>query len=313
MGQPVKRLGVVGAMVWDTIHGREPTQGVVEEWGGIAYSLAALDAELGDDWEIVPLIKVGRDLATRADAFLRTLRHLTPDTRFITVPQPNNRVTLRYVSDERRSECMAGGVPGWTWAELGPLVRDLDALYINFISGFELDLGTAQLLRRGFPHFIYADLHSLFFGKAEDGARFLQPLADPAAWFGCFDVVQMNEEEMAQMGPDPLPVAAQALAGGCRALCVTLGPRGVVYFEPGPSSGATRTARLVAGPELAPVTGGDPTGCGDVFGATAAAALLAGSALEPALRRAVAQAARNVTHRGATGLRDHLLGRLSPA
>jgi len=24
-------------------------------------------------------------------------------------------------------------------------------------------------------------------------------------------------------------------------------------------------------------------------------------------------AARNVTHRGATGLRDHLLGRLSPA
>lgn len=301
-------------MVWDTIHGREPAQRVVEEWGGIAYSLAALDAGLTDDWRIVPLIKVGRDLASRADAFLRTLGHLAPDTRFITVPQPNNRVTLRYVSDERRSEQMAGGVPGWTWAELGPLVSDLDALYVNFISGFELDLETARMLRRGFPRLLYADLHSLFLGKAADGARFLQTLADPAAWFSCFDVAQLNEEEMTQLGPDPLAVAAQALAAGCRALCVTLGARGVAYFEPGPGGGAVRTARLVATPdEPAPVTGGDPTGCGDVFGATAAAALVAGVPLEAALRRAVHMAARNVTHRGATGLRDHLLGRLSPA
>jgi hypothetical protein len=308
----VKRLGVLGTMVWDTIHGRDPAQDVVEEWGGIAYSLAALDASLDDDWRLVPLVKVGRDLAPRAQGFLRTLRHLTPGTRFLEVPQPNNRVTLRYVSDERRCEQMAGGVPGWTWAELGPLVADLDALYVNFISGFELDLETTRLLRRGFPRFVYADLHSLFLGRASDGERFLQPLADPAAWFACFDVVQVNEEEMAQLGPDPLAVAAQALAAGCRALCVTLGARGVAYFEPG--VGAVRTARLVAAPdEPGPVAGGDPTGCGDVFGATAAAGLLAGMPLESALRRALHMAARNVTHRGATGLRDHLLGRLSPA
>jgi sugar/nucleoside kinase (ribokinase family) len=103
-----------------------------------------------------------------------------------------------------------------------------------------------------------------------------------------------------------------AMAAGCRGLCVTLGPRGVAYFEP--LGGATRTERLVATLD-APgrVTGGDPTGCGDLFGAAAAAALLAGDALPAALRRALQLAARNVTHRGATGLRDHLLGRLSPA
>ena len=107
----MKRLGVLGSMVWDTIQGREPTQGVIEEWGGIAYSLAALDASLEDAWQMVPLIKVCRDLAPRAQAFLRTLRRPTADSRFIEVPQPNNRVTLRYVSDERRCEQMAGGVP----------------------------------------------------------------------------------------------------------------------------------------------------------------------------------------------------------
>jgi len=83
--------------------------------------------------------------------------------------------------------------------ELGPLVADLDALYVNFISGFELDLPTAQLLRRGFPGAMYADFHSLFLGKLPDGTRVLQPLADPAAWFACFDVVQLNDEELAQV------------------------------------------------------------------------------------------------------------------
>src|SRR5688572_29636929 len=147
LGSALKRLGVIGSMVWDTIYGRDPAQPAVQEWGGIAYALSALDATLPDDWQIMPLIKVGRDLAPRANAFLRTLRHLTPDTRFIEVPEPNNRVTLRYESAERRCEQMSGGVPGWTWPELGALVQDIDALYLNFISGFELNLETAQLLR----------------------------------------------------------------------------------------------------------------------------------------------------------------------
>jgi len=302
----VKRLGVVGSMVWDTIYGRDPAQPAVEEWGGISYSLAALDATLADDWVIVPIIKVGRDLADRANAFLHTLRHLTPGTRFVEVPVPNNRVTLRYYQRERRCEQMAGGVPPWTWPELGPLVADLDALYVNFISGYEMDLATAELLRRGFARFLYADLHSLFLGKEPDGTRVPQPLPDAPAWFGCFDVIQLNEEEMEQLGPDPFAVAAGALARGCRTLVVTLGSRGAAYFTGHP----VRTALIPA--DAAPVPDGDPTGCGDVFGATVVASLLNGVSLEEALRRGTRMGARNVTHRGATGLRDHLLGRLSP-
>ena len=132
------RVGVLGSLVWDEIHGRDPLSSIAEEWGGIAYSLAAMDAALTDDWELVPLIKVGRDLAPQAATFLRTLSHLAPGARCIEVPVANNRVTLRYQSTERRCERMSGGVPGWTWPELGPMVADLDALFINFISGFEM-------------------------------------------------------------------------------------------------------------------------------------------------------------------------------
>ncbi len=305
MGGLLKRLGVIGSMVWDTIHGRDPAQPAVEEWGGISYALAALDAALPGDWEIVPLIKVGRDLAPQANRFLSDLRRTAHGARFVEVPEPNNRVTLQYFSAERRSEQMRGGVPPWTWPELGPMVRDLDALYVNFISGFELDLETAQLLRRGFPRFIYADLHSLFLGKEPDGTRVSRPLPQASAWFACFNVVQLNEDEMRELGADPMASAAAALAQGCETLCVTLGSRGAAYFTGNP----IRTARIPSD-EAAPLEG-DPTGCGDVFGGAVAAHLASGASLEDALREGTRLAGRNLGHRGATGLRDHLLGRLS--
>src|SRR5437899_782336 len=181
LGTALKRLGVIGSMVWDTIYGRDPAQPAVQEWGGISYALAALDASLPEDWRIVPLIKVGRDLAPKANEFLHSLRRTTHDARFLEVPQPNNRVTLRYESAERRCEQMSGGVPPWTWPELGPLVGDLDALYLHFISGYEMDLPTARLLRHSLRRFRYADLHSLFLGLLADSARISTPLAQGAA------------------------------------------------------------------------------------------------------------------------------------
>jgi hypothetical protein len=305
------KLGILGSLVWDMIYGRDPAAPPVEEWGGIAYALGGFDAALPADWQMVPLIKVGTDLRDEAADLLRGLAHLVPNGRCVEVAVPNNRVTLRYDSAERRCERMSGGVPGWTWAELGPMVRDLDALYLNFVSGFELELGTAQALRQAFQGPIYADLHSLLLGLPQDGMRTLRPLHDPAAWLGCFDVVQMNEDEMSQFGPDPMAVAAGAMAAGVRLLVVTLGQRGAVYFSSGSQNhwtagGPIRTA-LVPAP---PVDAIDPTGCGDVFGAALCAALLRGLPVEEAVTAANRLAARNASLRGATGLGRLLRGGL---
>ena len=312
----MKKVGVVGSMVWDLIYGRDPVSPPVEEWGGIAYGLSGIDAALTDEWQIVPLIKVGRDLAEESARFLRTLDHLAPGARCVEVPVPNNRVTLRYESAERRCERMSGGVPGWTWSELGPMGRDLDAIYVNFISGFEMGLGTAQALRQGFGGPLYADFHSLFLGMNPDGIRRLQPLPQASSWFGCFDVVQMNEDEMQQLSADPLSLAAQAISAGVSLLTVTLGPRGAAYVaKPGferlsdrsrTASGSARTA-LVAAPVIDAL---DPTGCGDVFGGTVMGRLLAGAPVEEALTFANQMAARTAAYRGATGLNRHLRGEL---
>src|SRR5512132_18424 len=168
-----KRIGVIGSFVWDVIHGRDPRAVPVEEWGGITYALSGLDAALPDAWEIVPLIKVGEDLAPRAREFIASLTHVAGDATVIEVPFPNNRVELRYYSDERRSEILTGGVPGWNWLGLKPVLDTarLDALYINFLSGWELDLDTTKLIRQHFRGPIYCDIHMMVWAVMPDGLR----------------------------------------------------------------------------------------------------------------------------------------------
>ncbi len=320
-----RRVGVIGSFVWDEIHGRDPRDTPVQEWGGITYALSALDASLAPDWEVVPLVKVGYDMAARARDFLSRLSRVAPDAAPIEVPHPNNRVVLRYATAEARCEQLSGGVPKWHWLGLKPLLKDLDALYINLISGFELDLEVAQLIRQHFRGPIYCDLHSLLLATRPDGMRTLQPLANTAEWCRCFDLMQVNEDEAAMMAPDPMTLAATAFSSGVQSLVMTAGSRGLIYFAaPGferlsdltklrgtmvPHTGPIRTAKISAAPSRQ--KNGDPTGCGDVWGATYFSRLLGGENFTEAIERAMVAAARNVDHKGATGLANHLRGELS--
>jgi len=319
-----RTLGVIGTLVWDHISDRDGRSEPIEEWGGIGYALGALSASIPQGWRLLPILKLGRDLAEDGRRFLRSIPGVD-DSGIIVVPEPNNRVELRYQDDARRMERLTGGVPPWTWPELAPIVELCDALYVNFISGFEMDLGTAQALRVGYRGPAYADLHSLFLHMTQHGVRVPRTLEAWEAWLRCFDAVQMNEDEFELLGAqgDPWALAARALGPGLRLIAVTLGPRGAAFvssadFVADPAR--WRQDECVAlstgvhsgkvGPLDMPRTG-DPTGCGDVWGATAFARMLAGDDLETAMTHANRFAGRNVDHRGARGLWRHLAGRLS--
>jgi sugar/nucleoside kinase (ribokinase family) len=133
------------------------------------------------------------------------------------------------------------------------------------------------------------------------------------------------------IAPDGLALAATALANGVKSLVVTLGARGVAYFAapgfetladvPRRAAGAPRTARaeslgairtqLVPSRIAQVVEDGDPTGCGDVWGATYFSHLAAGNNFQAAMGAAMEAAARNVEHRGASGLAHYLRRELS--
>jgi hypothetical protein len=322
------RLGVLGTLVWDRIFDRGGWREPIEEWGGISYAMEALSVVLPEEWVMRPILKVGEDLGERALDYLGSIPRVEMDPGVRLVPFPNHRVELRYQDQTRRLERLEGGVPPWTWEELEPLLREVDALYVNFITGFEIGVETAHHFRERFPAPTYADLHSLFQGLTVHGDRFPRELPGGGAWFRAFDAVQMNEDEFELMGRswgDPWELAADTVGPELKLITVTMGGKGAAYVaapefkgDPGSwpgirsslsSGGAVRTGRapLAGGP-----LSGDATGCGDVWGATFFARLLGGDPLERAMAGANRFAAKNVEHRGARGLRHHLRGVLGP-
>ena len=162
-----RRVGVMGSSCGRHSRAR-PARCAVEEWGG-SLRVGALDAALPPDGSRT-ILKVGATLRI-AREFVAALDRAAPDAAPIEVPHQNNRVALHYLSDEQRCERLSGGVPKWSWLGLKPLLTNLDALYINLISGFELDLETAQLIRQHFRGPIYCDLHSLLLAVQPENAN----------------------------------------------------------------------------------------------------------------------------------------------
>jgi hypothetical protein len=325
----MKRLGAIGTMVWDTIHARDPSRSEpIEEWGGICYGLSAFEAGAPEGWGLVPIIKVGADLRDQADRYLSALPRIVSLDGVRTVPELNNRVELFYQNETRRCEKLTGGVPGWTWEELEPLASSVDALYVNFIAGWELDLPGAQKVRESFSGPIYCDLHSIFLGVGAKGVREPRPLARWREWLRCFDFVQINEFEfdiLAGAWGDPWHLAAEIVGDETKVLFVTLGDRGAAWvatagfdglsLPPTPASSVSAGGRAssAASSGFAPTPSvaaeADPTGCGDVWGMICFVSLLGGASLRGAVEQANILASRNAAHRGAS----HLSRLLDPA
>jgi len=293
-----RTLGIVGTMVFDRIVpvDEEPIEG----WGGIGYAVAGAAATLPADWGIRVVCRVGADLAEQAKRVLSRMPRC--ELRLTTVREPNNRVELVYRDHEHRTERLSGGVSGWSAGDLAKELDGCDGVLLNFISGHELDLAEVLALRARYSAPVYADLHSLFLGTEADGSRTPRPLADWGAWFSCFDAVQMNRDEfeLLQASPNGPVRLEDVLDAGPSFAAVTLGSRGarVAFREDG------RT--LVREVTLLAPRSGDPTGCGDVWGAVMCGRLLAGEDEVQAAESANRIAAASLDHHGVEGLVDRL-------
>lgn len=308
-------LGILGTLVLDRIHrpppdaagGPEPAP--TEDWGGIVYSLEAFDAGRDSDWTFLPIAKIGDDVYDEAVSRVETLSGVESLDGLRRVPEPNNRVELHYHDRGDRCERLTGGVPGWRWPELEPLLATCDALYVNFIAGWELDLGAARALRRGFGGPIYADIHSLLLGIDESGVRVRRALPEREEWMACFDYIQGNRAEIAIVAgaDDPLEAVSRLVERGADAAFCTLGAEGATWASADGKGGMETLASADR-----PAGAVDPTGCGDAWGAACVATLLAGRSVQAAVRRANRFGAVTAGHAGTAGL-SRVLGRAVPA
>lgn len=295
MGGLMKRLSVLGTFVWDTIY--HPDRGALplEQWGGIAYSLSAFAAACPAGWCIHPIIRVGSDLLPEARKFVATLPNICADHVLAESPEPNNRVELRYFDAAERRERLTGGVGPWDPDVLLPHLAGTDALFINYLSGYELDLWTAELVRRTVAVPIYADLHSLCLGPPGEGPREPRPLADSGRWIRTADYIQVNEAELALIGGKEM---VEREASDELVLLTTRGAAGASCWRIG-GAGSDADEFIVS---IDRGRDGDPTGCGDVWGAVAFSGLLEGLPLARAMERANFAAAAKLAHQRMDGL-----------
>jgi hypothetical protein len=299
------RVGVTGTIVEDTI---DTVDGVrIEDLGGIAYALHGLGAFLPDGAVAHPVLEVGRDAIDRVREDLRGLRGLSAGD-FRPIRHVNNKVHLVYHPDGSRDETLTGGVPPASWELYEPWLERLDVWLWNFISGMETDLETFGRVKAGFRGDVYMDIHSLCLEHVPGEPRRHRTPARWEEWVEGVRWLQMNEAEagLLQRGePRSLPeedeeaLAVRLHGLGAEAVLFTLGSRGARLYG---ADGAVVTEPV---PEGEPAV--DPTGCGDVFGATWLSLRTGhGRTSVEALAGAVEAASLAATRRGTRGLTERL-------
>lgn len=275
-------IAVLGTLTRDTTVYVDGSRS--ENLGGTHYALLALAHLFEGRARIVPIANVGEDAFEAIEAALGLPG--IDRSALQRVAQPNNHVYLTYHTAEERDEVLVGLVPP-VRIEQCAAVRDVDWMLVNLTSGRDVELETLRALRQRPLAGLQLDVHSLTLGFEADGRRVPAKPVDWKDWVACADWVQMNEAEAMLLGDDTAleTFARQALELGPRGVLVTLGARGCLGLWR--ENGSTRALRLEAARH--PVTA-YPTGCGDVFGASFAFALMRGAAPEAALRFANAAA-----------------------
>jgi len=285
---PRPSLAILGTLTRDTTVYADGSRS--ENLGGLFYSLATLAHLFAGTARLRVVANLGADFDAMARAALETLG--VDATLVRTVPESNNHVFLTYRDLDTRDEVLQGRVPPVA-PDLLAGARDAGFLIVNLTSGRDVTLATLQEFRRQFTGVVQLDVHSLTLDFEPDGHRVLRLPAEWEAWFACADWVQMNETEARLLsgGEAPAAFARRALALGPRGIVVTLGAQGSVAAW---RDGDRIEEIAVAAPfEPRPAY---PTGCGDVYGATFAYALLSGATLRLAVELATAVATTKAAH-----------------
>lgn len=266
-----KSIAVLGTFTRDTTVYLDGSRS--ENLGGLLYTVLTLGSLLDGRLRILPVANIGHDAAAQ----IRTALDLPGvDLAAVrTVPVPNNHVYLRYTSPEERDEVLVGLVPPVGY-EHCRVAADVDWFVVNMTSGRDIELDTLRRFRATFTGTIQFDIHSLTLGFDAAGKRVMELPRDWEQWVACVDWVQMNEAEAKLLGAGAAPeaLARRILGLGPRGVFITLGSRGCVAAVRG-DAGAVHVHGMPAAQQPQPAF---PTGCGDVFGASFACAMLFGAA-----------------------------------
>jgi hypothetical protein len=130
------KIAVIGTINKDTIY--SPDGKKHESYGGLLYTIIPLAQMLGNNFEILPILNLGRDCKREVMRFLQEYPIISAKHVNI-VPRKNNDCRLFYSDTHSKTEILKGGVPGLRFDDIKPALG-CGSTIINFISGRDISL-----------------------------------------------------------------------------------------------------------------------------------------------------------------------------
>ena len=195
------RLLVIGTIINDHIYHRDGT--VSHSLGGLLYTLLPFKALLNKNDRVIPLCRIGGDIYDTVTDWL-TKGEIYTTAGLLKEEQNNNTVELRYINEQEREERSLYPLPPFRFEDIKPFL-DVNAVFINMISGWELDLDVLRKIRQAFNGLIFLDIHSLALERKADGRRIYRIIPEGREWLRNADVIQLNEREWQAIAADTVP------------------------------------------------------------------------------------------------------------
>lgn len=290
------KLLVIGEPCVDIIHKADGK--VYREHGGISYSITA-SGMLDDGIETIPVI----GLAAGDREYFEELFNEMPSVNRSGIYRTNSpvrRVDLFYEDENARWECSTQPIEATPFERIEPFLDQVEGIHLNLIGGDDIELDTLARIRESAPDaHVHLDLHNIVMQRMPDGKRVRRPRRDYLEWSKYAETVQMNEDEANVIDAavrSRAELAGKVLAAGPKALVISFADRGLSLYE---KVNDEVTERFFP-PRPAVVV--DPTGSGDVFGATFLHGILLGKNYAKAAEDGVEMAVRKVGAAGPLGL-----------
>ena len=269
-------VAVLGPIPYDRITTHRGQ--VLEKYGCVLYTVAALAALLGPNDRICPVVHVRRRDEEAIKGMLAEFPNVDA-TGIRSTADLGDVVELNYVDQNTRIERQTGFMAPILPEDV-EFVLDADAFVCVPITDYEVGLGTLQFIKERSSGVVLLDGHGPTNTLTRGGERFHRLWVERDSWLPSVDILKMNLEEAGCSwfpgnSPDgltkgtPLAMtelpsfAEHCLRRGVQSVCVTLDQHGcAVYYL---NAAGEMQEELVDRLPVDHVV--DTTGCGDSFAA----------------------------------------------
>jgi len=224
--------------------------------GGIFYSTIALGYLAEQDDEIF----LCTSMCKKNEYLFKDIYQMV-DTEYVHYVDNIPIVKLTVYDDKERDERYSN-----ITQNLALPMNDLnkfDGIFINMITGFDINLKQMEEVRKEFNGLIYFDVHTFSRGVSNDMKRNFRRIPDFDKWAKNVDILQVNEEEIQTISDEKkeIDIVLEMFSYGIKFLIVTKDEHGArAYFM---EENEIKSVFISA----IKVKVLNKVGCGDVFGA----------------------------------------------